>query len=329
MENLHFSLVIPTRDRLDDLVELFYTILDQSWTPYEVIVVDDSPVESAKQVVNKFCSRFKSIRCELKYINGKGQGLSAARNAGIRVSTGDVILFLDDDTLLGQTVIETLTKFLKDNSNAIGVQPKIIASSANSKENVFRKFKEAFYKVLMLTFREKDRFAVRRSGQSVFPSEITKVIPAQRLSGCSCWRREIFTQQLYDTNLKRWAFMEDLDFSYRAYKKNPRSLFVTPNATIIHKTSMEARLENETVVYMVTIYWFYIFFKDFFQASILNLMAFLWALTGNLFVTVSELIIKRRNKWQHLIYLLRSYAIACKNLKNIRMGKLDFFNNSL
>jgi len=334
MDNLpRVSVIVPTRDRPRDLADLLLTIINQTYPPLEVIIVDDSPRGSAKQVVDSFSSKFKFINCRLKYVKGSGDGLPAARNLGVKLSSGDAILFLDDDTLLGRNVISAVANFLRDNPGAIGVQPKILPSANNSDSYVLtKKCENAIYKGLMLSYHEENSLRVRRSGMSVFPNSLTKTIPAQRLSGCCCcYRREIFNKLRFDTNLKRWGFMEDLDFSYRIYRCNPRSLYAIPNAKIIHKVSQKARLPTKLSIYMVTIYWFYVFFKDIFKDSILNLIAFTWALTGNLVAVTGGLIIKRKPKheWWSLIHLVGSYAVAFRNLKNILMGKLEFFNNNL
>ena len=329
---LRVSVIVPTRDRPRDLADLLLTIINQTYPPLEVIIVDDSPGGSAKQVVDSFSSKFKFINCRLKYVKGSGDGLPAARNLGVKLSNGDAILFLDDDTLLGRNVIGALATFLRDNPVAVGVQPNIFSLTKNrSKGELAEKFENAVYKALMLAYREKNNLTIRRSGASVFPNNLTKVISVQRLSGCCCYRHEVFSELSFDTNLKRWGFMEDLDFSYRVYKKYPGHLYAIPYAKIIHKASGEARLPTRLSIYMTTIYWFYVFFKDVFEASMLNLIAFLWALTGNLVTNVGGLIIKRKPKreWWGLIYLLGSYATAFRNLKNILMQRLEFFNKNL
>jgi GT2 family glycosyltransferase len=215
----------------------------------------------------------------------------------------------------------------------MGVQPIILRDTKKiNRSSIVEKLENAIYKVLMLSYRDENKLNVRRSGVSVFSSAITKIITAQRLSGCCCcYRREVFYEFSFDTNLKKWGFMEDLDFSYRVHKKYPRSLYVIPHTTIIHKASKEARLPTKIIIDMSTIYWFYIFFKDIFEGSILNLIAFLWALAGNLIAHTGSLIIKRKSKreWWSLIYLFKSYITALKYLRNIIMQNLDFFNETL
>jgi GT2 family glycosyltransferase len=325
------SVIIPTRNRPKDLKDLLLTIYNQDYPPIEVIIVDDSSTDLTEKVVISFSSQFKSIGCKLKYIKGNGEGLPAARNIGIKFSEGDIILFLDDDTLLDQNVINALATFFKDNPKAMGVQPNLLSLVNNIESNMTRKLKNAIYKVLMLSYYKENELKVRRSGMGIFPINLKKVISTQRLFGCCCcYKREVFNKLTFDTNLKRWAYMEDLDFSYRLYHENPNSLYAIPYAKVIHKVSKEAKLPIKLNIHMKNIYWFYIFFKDIFKGSILNLMAFIWALIGNIIANISSLIIKNesRYKWRSLIYLLESYIIAFKNLKNILMARLDFFNKN-
>lgn len=334
---LKISVVIPTRDRATHLAELLSTLLDQSYPPYEVVIVDDSVSGSAKEIGSLFAQRFKSIGCKLQYTRGYGYGLTAARNLGVENSRGDAILFLDDDVLLSRNLLRVLTVFLMDHPEALGVQPTLIQERAGG-DSLAKKLGNASCKALMLSYNAKNKLAVRRSGASVFPHPITKEISAQRLSGAGCYRREVFNGLSFDTKLKRWGYMEDLDFSYRVYKKKPKSLYAIPRALIMHARADSARLPAKLQIYMKTTYLFYIFFKNIFNASLLNLIAFLWALIGDLAVTAADLAftggylavreLKPRQRWYQLIYLLLSYISAFKHLKQIMEGDLGFFNRN-
>jgi GT2 family glycosyltransferase len=327
------SVVIPTRDRPDDLAELLFTIFNQTLSPVEVIIVDDSLVGSAKKIVESLGSKSKTNNCRLAYIQGNGDGLPAARNLGARLSNGDAVLFIDDDTLLTNNLLYALSAFLMDHPKAMGVQPQIHTLLASHSGNI-SSFENAVYRSLMLSYSKQNTLAVRRSGASIFPYcyRLTEEISAQRLDGCCmCYRRRLFDKLNFDTNLRKWASMEDLDFSLRVCKEYGVTLYAIPHSAIIHKKSTKPEISSRTNTYMVTLYWFYVFFKDVFKGSILNLIAFLWALTGNLVSNVGGLIIKRKqkNEWWGLIYLLKSYVAALRNLKNMRMLKLEFFNKNL
>lgn len=83
------SLIVCTRDRLDDLSACLgaLTLLDPA--PAEIIVVDNSAGGNARDIV----SRFPSCR----YVAEPRPGLSRARNAGLAVASASIVAFTDDD----------------------------------------------------------------------------------------------------------------------------------------------------------------------------------------------------------------------------------------
>ena len=326
------SVIIPTRDRPKELAETLSSILNQEYLPHEVIIVDGSPRKTAKPVYETYIQKFEKTDSKLKYIEEGGIGLTIGRNLGIEIAEGDAVLFLDDDVILEKDTILTLAKFLKENPKALGIQPKLIAVKEKIGKKLSGRIINAARKALMLSYHEENKLAVRRSGASIYPYPHTKTIQAQRLSGCcSCFRKEVFKKTRFDTKLKRWSYMEDLDFSYRLYKRNPGTLYAIPYTKVIHKESSEARLPSRTQIHMKTVYWYYIFFKDIYEGSLLNLIAFLWAQMGILLLVLANTIVKRKNKYYRktLIYLIESHIYALKNLKNIVAQNLEFFDRKL
>src|SRR6266436_4567552 len=96
------SVIIPTFNRaamLADTLESF-AVQNIPKNRYEVIVVDDGSKDSTPEVCREFVSRI-----ELKYLHIDNSGTSAAKNTGILVSRGKILLFFDDDNIadLGYT----------------------------------------------------------------------------------------------------------------------------------------------------------------------------------------------------------------------------------
>jgi len=93
------SVIIPCKNRLAHLQESLPRVFRQSHKDLEVIVVDyNCPQKSGDWAESVF--NCKVIYCDVK---PNEWSLSAARNAGFKQSTGDVILFLDADALLTDT----------------------------------------------------------------------------------------------------------------------------------------------------------------------------------------------------------------------------------
>lgn len=88
-----FSVVIPTFNRAHTLPRALGSVLGQSLTLWEVIVVDDGSTDTTKQVVAECAAKDSRIR----YVKTENRGVSAARNTGARLATGKWLAFLDSD----------------------------------------------------------------------------------------------------------------------------------------------------------------------------------------------------------------------------------------
>jgi len=73
---------------------------------WEVLVVDNNSRDETRAVVEDFCCRYPG---RFRYLFEPRQGLSCARNAGIREARGDVLVFMDDDVTLEPTWLRNLT----------------------------------------------------------------------------------------------------------------------------------------------------------------------------------------------------------------------------
>lgn len=85
------SVIIPTFNRSSKVVRAISSVLHQTFTDYEIIVVDDGSTDATEPAVTWFKERVAYIG------HSSNRGVSAARNTGIRRSTAPLIAFLDSD----------------------------------------------------------------------------------------------------------------------------------------------------------------------------------------------------------------------------------------
>lgn len=85
-----FSVVIPTYNRATKVVHAVKSVLAQTFTDYELWVVDDGSTDNTLTVLEAFRER-------LNYLRKSNGGAASARNAGIACAQGDYIAFLDSD----------------------------------------------------------------------------------------------------------------------------------------------------------------------------------------------------------------------------------------
>lgn len=110
-----FSIIIPTYNRAGLITETIASIQNQTFQNWECIVVDDGSTDNTKQVIEAIQQNDKRI----KYVYQKNAERSAARNNGIKNSSGEYICFLDSDDHFEQNNLENLAQFIAQCENKV------------------------------------------------------------------------------------------------------------------------------------------------------------------------------------------------------------------
>jgi glycosyltransferase involved in cell wall biosynthesis len=113
------SVVIPTKDRPEMLRRAVLSVLGQTYSPVELIVVDDGSVEPAREAIADLNTddlrRFEVVR------HGENRGGAAARNTGLREARGEYVAFLDDDDRWTPHKLEKQVEALRGAGESAGV----------------------------------------------------------------------------------------------------------------------------------------------------------------------------------------------------------------
>lgn len=106
------SVIIPVYNDEKYLAQCLDSVLKQTYSNLEIILVDDGSTDSIPEVYEKYAN--------IRILHKKNGGVGSNRNAGLEMATGEYILFVDDD-LLSETHIEELYNLLKKNDADIAV----------------------------------------------------------------------------------------------------------------------------------------------------------------------------------------------------------------
>lgn len=96
------SIIIPLYNKAESISKTIESVVNQNYTDFEIIVVDDGSTDNSRMIVEKF--KDARIRYEYK-TNG---GVSSARNYGAKIAKSEWLFFLDADDLLLQDALKNL-----------------------------------------------------------------------------------------------------------------------------------------------------------------------------------------------------------------------------
>ena len=108
---MKFSIIIPIYNAEKYLNKCLDSIISQKYNKYEVILINDGSVDNSKEICENYCK----LNNQFKLINQKNQGVSSARNNGLKKSKGDLILFIDSDDILEENALEIIVDNFKKN----------------------------------------------------------------------------------------------------------------------------------------------------------------------------------------------------------------------
>ena len=119
------TVVVPLYNSQNYITETLESVLHQSYTNLEIVVIDDGSTDDSALKVLELAKKNQSI----KYFRQRNSGVSVARNNGLNLSKGDYIIFLDSDDILESKFIENKLS-LKSLADFIG--SKVISFTDNT-----------------------------------------------------------------------------------------------------------------------------------------------------------------------------------------------------
>ena len=106
MEQELISVIVPIYNTEKYLKKCINSIINQTYKNIEIILIDDGSTDSSKEI----CDDFSKIDSRIVVIHKKNEGVSKARNIGLKVSNGKYIAFIDSDDCIEKKYLEALYK---------------------------------------------------------------------------------------------------------------------------------------------------------------------------------------------------------------------------
>jgi len=230
------SIILPTFNRAFLLNDCFKSVINQTYTDWELIIMDDSSHDNTPEVsadIIKIDSRIRYYR------NEENLGLPKNRNVGIIKSKGDFILFIEDDIILEPSCLQVLmSTFLELKNNGVDVGaigPGLILehseTSDDSRRNILNYFKEKI---------ASNSVCAIDSWTGIIFCDFSPNFPlteAIEIPACSLYSKDVLNRvRGYAEDVFKGNYMyEGTDLNFRIRKMGYK-LFFQPIAQMHHKT---------------------------------------------------------------------------------------------
>ncbi len=107
---MFFSIIIPLYNRPQEILELLETLVEQTYTQFEVIIIEDGSKDDAAQIVSGFADKL-----DIHYYFKENGGQGFARNYGFERAKGDYFIIFDSDCLIPADYLEIVKDYLFEN----------------------------------------------------------------------------------------------------------------------------------------------------------------------------------------------------------------------
>lgn len=267
-----FSVIVPVYNVEKYLDKCVESILNQTFTHFELILVDDGSPDRCPQM----CDEYAKMDTRVKVLHKQNGGLTSARKAGADAATGKYVVVVDSDDWISTELLYTLNNVIENNKCDVICYKYYLAGKEYTK--VTHKFAEGIYRDKMLdNIRESFLYDPDISGLnsgSLPYSVCTKAV--RRALYCECQQLVpddvikgedlIYTLHL----IKRCKSLYILDFYGFYYRVNQASIMHSYNEKDIAKLHRVAELIlaldsfkrefyiNKVYVYTFVTFWYLI-----------------------------------------------------------------------
>jgi glycosyltransferase involved in cell wall biosynthesis len=221
-DNMKISVIVPCYNQVEYLKECIYSIFSQTYSNYEIIIINDGSTDGTDELVTSLTNIFNQV----KYVKQNNQGLGATRNKGLDIAQGDYIQFLDADDYVSENKFNTaIQAFINDPQLDIAYSQYVCFQDGDPDK------KWTYSRVELMDPPIVDLITEWERALS---------IPVH----CFLFKREIINNSRFDITLPNH---EDWEFHLTIASKTP-SYSYTPEATAYYRMKKVAMSQNKELM---------------------------------------------------------------------------------
>ncbi len=247
------SIITSTVTRKTTMLRMLDCLARQTQLPDEIIIIEAGEGTWGPEDFPEI------LRTRYQVHYAPKESLSASRDRGRKLATGDVLFFLDDDLILPDAYIATATEYLRDHPQIMGVGGRYVDESITGR----RTWTLAIGRVLGI-YGDGSRNRILPSGwiDYVRGDAATQITSAEWLFGCnSAIRRSAFDRAHMETQMAAWSFLEDAFFGTSLTAAYGDCLRLLPAMEVIH-APMASSGRLSPITLRMRILYRYIFWRE-------------------------------------------------------------------
>ena len=218
MNNELISIIVPIYNKEDYLPQCLDSIINQSYTNFEVLLINDGSTDES----GKICVEYAERDIRFRYFEKENGGVSSARNLGLERSEGAYITFIDSDDWVEFNYLEILYNALRENNADVAI------SSYKSY------YLDGKFYLRVYSSQEEEFLRIGKRNRDVFLEEFPKLGKLNHDFHCiasKLFKRELLESQKFDESIN---YGEDLYFFFNLYLKM-QSIIYVKEATYIYR----------------------------------------------------------------------------------------------
>lgn len=307
---MNVSVIIPTYNRADSLERTLRYLLNSEGLPVEIILVDQTTdADLARKI-----ERLSALSPIIRLVHNDVPSLTMARNTGLEVARGEVVVFMDDDVDVGPMVIGEIDRlFSQDRQLAM-------IAGINKGEEYIRRNSLLGVVFGRSSFSKRYQGHVTKAVYGRFPVKMSAPVDTEWAMGFFFAVRKALVDKYnlrFDEHLRYYAYAEDLDFSYRLYKSALRERMTCrmfPEIVVRHNVSTEYRIPQRKAVFQTVIHRRYLSYKLF--GTWRSRVACVWSDIGSVLMSCL-----RRENWRDIRDAMR---FCSKYANDVKVGNFHY-----
>ncbi|MFN0117055.1 MAG: glycosyltransferase family 2 protein [Elusimicrobiota bacterium] len=269
---MEFSVVIPTMHRPQLLKECIDLIINQTFLPKEIVVIDDGKLPDDYLLSLKTEIEKKNVG--FQYFLKTIPGTATSRNKGIELSKSDVILFVDDDVFIKSNYIETLNSHWEKN-----IKDPYFAGVGGIIENLrpFSAFEKVYMNLFLLS--SPNKWDITDVGYQVWDPNLKEAQKVYYLpGGISSFKKDFLKKIPYNQISPGRTPAEEVEIFIKA-KMAGYYFILDPHAKVTHLETPMAR-EKEFSRGLKEGYNQSMIFRQVIAFSLFKFLKFVWCSIG-------------------------------------------------